>query len=89
MGAAHEWSETRAVGVFVKPAERPVKAEKGRSGAGGWREKARHGARGQLRGVRHVTGDELRQLGDYFASTPEKQATLRKQSRRLRKLLGL
>ena len=45
-------------------------------------------ANGRIRRVRHVTSDELRQLGDYFAATPAEQEKMRQDSRRLRKLLG-
>ena len=45
--------------------------------------------RGHTRRVRHVTTDELSKLGDYFAATPDEQARMRKESRRLRRLLGL
>jgi hypothetical protein len=45
-------------------------------------------AHGQLRRVRHVTSNELRQLGAYFTATPTEQEKMRKDSRRLRKLLG-
>lgn len=46
-------------------------------------------ARGQTRRVRHVTADDLRQLADYFAAPEATRQTLRKESARLRKLLGL
>jgi len=46
-------------------------------------------ARGQTRRVRHVTADDLRQLADYFAAPEATRQTLRKESARLRKPLGL